>query len=101
VATGPDTYLGYTFAVMGRKADAVQKLDILRARYKQGQASAYDLAVVYTGLSEKDQALTWLERAFVERSGGLLQIKGDLIFDPMRSDERFNSLLRRLGLPPS
>jgi len=101
VATGPDTYLGYTFAVMGRKADAVQKLDILRARYKQGQASAYDLAVVYTGLSERDLALMWLEQAFVERSGGLLQIKGDLIFDPMRSDERFNSLLRRLGLPPS
>ena len=101
VATGPDTYLGYTYAVMGMKADALAKLNILRARYEQGQATAYDLAVVYTGLNDKEQAFDWLQKAYMERSGGLLQIKGDLIFDPMRSDERFNSLLRRLGLPPS
>jgi len=56
---------------------------------------------VYTGLNDKEQAFDWLQKAYMERSGGLLQIKGDLIFDPMRSDERFNSLLRRLGLPPS
>ena len=101
VATGPDTYLGYTYAVMGMKADALAKLNILRARYEQGQATAYDLAVVYTGLNDKEQAFDWLQKAYMERSGGLLQIKGDLIFDPMRSDGRFNSLLRRLGLPPS
>jgi tetratricopeptide (TPR) repeat protein len=71
VATGPDTYLGYAYAVMGRKADALQKLAMLRQRHMQGQTSAYDVAVVYTGLGETDQAFEWLERAFVERSGGL------------------------------
>ena len=101
VATGPDTYLGYTYAVMGMKAEAAAKLDILNARYKQGQASAYDLAVVYAGLNDKEQAIEWLQKAYMERSGGLLQIKADLIFDPIRSDERFISLVRRLGLPPS
>ena len=101
VATGPDTYLGYTYAVMGMKADALAKLNILRARYEQGQATAYDLAVVYIGLNDTEQAFVWLQKAYMERSGGLLQIKADLIFDPIRSDERFNSLLRQLGLPPS
>jgi serine/threonine protein kinase/Tfp pilus assembly protein PilF len=101
VATGPDTYLGYTFAVMGMKAEATAKLEILRARFGQGQASAYDLAVVYTGLNDREQAIEWLQKAYMERSGGLLQIKGDLIFDPIRSDERFIELVRRLGLPPS
>ena len=101
VATGPDTYLGYTYAVIGKKADALAKLNILRARYEQGQATAYDLAVVYTGLKDMEQAFDWLQKAYMERSGGLLQITGDLIFDPIRSDERFNNLLRRLGLPPS
>ena len=99
VATGPDTYLGYTSAVMGMKTAAVQKLAILRERYTQGQASAYDVAVVYTGLAETDQALEWLEKAFVERSGGLLQIKADLMFDTIRSDARFASIVGRLGLP--
>ena len=101
VATGPDTYLGYTYAVMGMKADALAKLNILRARYEQGQATAYDLAVVYVGLNDTEHAFDWLQKAYMERSGGLLQIKGDLIFDPIRSDERFKSLLRSLGLPPS
>jgi tetratricopeptide (TPR) repeat protein len=101
VATGPDTYLGYTYAVMGQKADALAKLNILRARYEQGQATAYDLAVVYAGLNDKEPVFDWLQKAYMERSGGLLQIKADLIFDPIRSDERFSSLLRRLGLPPS
>jgi TolB-like protein/Tfp pilus assembly protein PilF len=99
VATGPDTYLGYTYAAMGRKAEALRKLAILRERYKQGQASAYDLAVVYTGLRETDQALEWLERAVMERSGGLLQLKADVMFDSIRSDSRFASIIGRLGLP--
>jgi len=80
---------------------ALPPSNILRARYEQGQATAYDLAVLYVGLNDKEQALDWLQKAYMERSGGLLQIKGDLIFDPIRSDERFKSLLRSLGLPPS
>jgi eukaryotic-like serine/threonine-protein kinase len=99
VATGPDTYLGYTYAVMGMKADAIRKLEIVRERYRQGRASAYDLAVLYTGLNDKDQALQWLEKAYMERSGGLLQLNADLIFDPIRSDPRFTDLVGRLGLP--
>jgi hypothetical protein len=47
------------------------------------------LAVVYTGLNDTEQAFDWLQKAYMERSGGLLQIKGDLIFDPIRSDRAF------------
>ena len=84
------------------KAEALAKLNHpARDDTNKGQASAYDLAVVYAGLNDRDRALEWLEKAYMERSGGLLQIKGDLIFDPIRSDERFKSLLRSLGLPPS
>ena len=101
MAIGPDTYLGYTFAVMGRKAEALGKLELLQGRYRQGTASAYDLAVLYAGLNDRDRALEWLEKAYTERSGGLLQLKADLMFDPIRSDARFESLVRRLGLPPT
>ena len=99
VATGPDTYLGYTFAVMGRKAEALGKLNLLQERYRQGTASAYDVALLYAGLNDRDRALEWLEKALTEKSGGLLQLKADLMFEPIRSDARFESIVRRMGLP--
>jgi serine/threonine protein kinase/tetratricopeptide (TPR) repeat protein len=98
VATGPDTYLGYTYALMGRKDDALEKLRVLRERYNQRQASAYDVAVLYTGLLQTDQAFEWLAKAFMERSGGVLQLNADLVFDPIRSDARFANIIGRLGL---
>ena len=99
VATGPDTYLGYTYALMGRRADALAKLAVLQERYTQRQASAFDLAMLYTGLGETDHAFEWLERAVVERSGGLLQLKAEQMVDTLRSDARFARIIGRLGLP--
>ena len=101
VATGPDTYLGYTFAVMGRTAEARDKLDLLEGRHRQRTASAYDLALLYAGLNDPVRALDWLEKAYEERSGGLLQVRADPMFDPIRSEPRFENLVRRLGLPPT
>jgi tetratricopeptide (TPR) repeat protein len=101
VATGPDTYLGYTLAVMGRSSEALGKRDLLQERYRQGTASAYDLALLYAGLNDRDRAMEWLENAIMERSGGLLQVRADPMFDPIRSDPGFESLVRRLGLPPT
>ena len=86
---------------MGRKTEALGKLELLEGRYRKGTASAYDLALLYAGLNDRDQALEWLEKAFTDRSGGLLQLKADIMFDPIRSDARFESLVRRLGLPPT
>ena len=87
VATGPDTYLGYTFAVMGRTADALVKLEVLQERYRQRTASAYDVALLYAGLNDRDRAMEWLEKAIMERSGGVLQVRADPMFesDPLRS----------------
>jgi tetratricopeptide (TPR) repeat protein len=99
VATGPDPYLGYTYAVMGMPSEAQSTLAVLQERYRNGRATAYDLAMVYAGLNDKAQTLDWLEKAYEERAGGLLQLKADLLFDSIRSDPRFANLVRRLGLP--
>jgi len=98
-AIGPDTYIGYMDAVTGKRGEALKKLDSLQGRYERGAASAFDLAIIYTGLNEKDQAFEWLEKAYEERSGGLLLLKADLMFDGLRSDPRFRDLLGRIGLP--
>ena len=66
-----------------------------------GTVSPYDLALVYAGLTERDLAMESLEKAREERSGALLLLKVDPLFEGFRSDPRFQDLLRRMGLQPS
>jgi hypothetical protein len=58
------------------------------------------VANVYIGLGDKDQAFVWLEKAFQERSNALVWLKVWPLWDPLRSDPRFDDLLRRVGLEP-
>ena len=57
-------------------------------------------ARIYAGLGDKDQAFKWLEKGYDERAAPLFYIKVDPIWDPLRSDPRFDDLLRRIGLSP-
>jgi hypothetical protein len=56
------------------------------------------MALIYTGLGEKDKAFEWLEKAFEEHAVG--DIKAWPPFDPLRPDPRFADLLRRMNLQP-
>jgi len=62
--------------------------------------SAMDLAGLYSRLGDKDKAFEWLEKAYQDVDEDLLILKVDPMFDPLRSDSRFQDLLRRIGLPP-
>ena len=53
----------------------------------------------YIGMDNKDQALIWLERAYAQHSNSVTTLKVDPVYDPLRSDPRFQDLLRRVGLP--
>ncbi|MFI5058394.1 MAG: protein kinase [Candidatus Acidiferrales bacterium] len=57
------------------------------------------IAGSYALLGEKDQAFSWLEKAFREKSGFLPYIKTSPYFDSLRSDPRYADLLKRMGLP--
>jgi hypothetical protein len=74
-------------------------LDELKGLSKERYVPAFSFAVIYLGLGEKDQAFAWLEKAYEDRSSLILFLKGDPIWDPLRSDPRFADLLRRIGLP--
>jgi hypothetical protein len=50
-------------------------------------------------MNNKDEAFAWLQRAYSERSNALTTLKVDPIYDPLRSDPRFQVLMRRVGLP--
>jgi hypothetical protein len=57
-----------------------------------------DMALVYTALGEIDLAFEWLEMAFEERAGLLVWLYPDPAADPLRSDPRFDDLMRRISL---
>jgi hypothetical protein len=72
----------------------------LEEKYAQHKAIAKDLAGVYAGLGDKDQAFAWLETGFEQRSGDLTNITWHFCFEDLRSDPRYADLVRRMGLQP-
>jgi TolB-like protein/DNA-binding winged helix-turn-helix (wHTH) protein/Tfp pilus assembly protein PilF len=90
--------LGYTHALAGRRAIALDLLKELEERRKRDEVRPYELALVYVGLNEKDQAFKWLEQIYREGSSWQPFIKVEPELDNLRSDPRFNDLLRRIGL---
>ena len=62
--------------------------------------SNYLIALVYTGLGDKEQALASLERGYEKREVDLAALKIEPRFDSLREEPRFERLLRRLGLSP-
>jgi serine/threonine protein kinase/tetratricopeptide (TPR) repeat protein len=87
--------LGYVFGVSGKKEDARHVLVELKSAT---DASAYRLAIVYAGLSEKQKALEALKEAVNRRSPGVVHLKVSPVFQELRSDERFQELLIYMGL---
>jgi predicted Zn-dependent protease len=65
----------------------------------QAADMAYQIAEIYAWRGEKDQAFTWLDRAFVQHDGGLVALKLDMLMASLRTDPRYGALLRRMNLP--
>ena len=86
------------YAHAGRRADALRLLVELKSRKQAGYVPAAAFVNAYLGLSEKDEALAWLEQAYKEQSNILQWIKVHPYFDPLRDDPRFKVLLHRVGL---
>ena len=96
----PTAALAHAYAVIGRRAEAEKILRDLERKSKSGYVSPYIMATVYAGLGEKDKAFDFLERAYQERSLDVSWfLKADLRIDNLRSDPRFQDLVRRVGYP--
>jgi TolB-like protein/DNA-binding winged helix-turn-helix (wHTH) protein/Tfp pilus assembly protein PilF len=89
--------LGHVYAVAGERKKALKIVEELKALSKQRHVDPRAMAEVYVGLGDKDQTIAWLEEVYREGSYGL---RADPRFDRLRSDPRFQALLRRAGLTP-
>jgi TolB-like protein/Tfp pilus assembly protein PilF len=91
--------LGHAYGMAGMKKQALKILDqLITLTSPRSSVSPFDIAWVYLGLGEKAAALTWMEKAFVERCGPLVYQKIEPALDSLRPDRRFQDLLRRIGL---
>ncbi len=82
----------------GRTREARKILEELTVRSKQRYVSPYLVALVQTGLGERNQAIASLEEGYTNRDQWMIYLKADPMWDDLRSDPRFTDLLRRVGL---
>lgn len=89
---------GNNYALSGQKTEAMKIINKLITQSKHRYISSYWIASIYACLGENDHALKWLNKAFEERSSGLVWLKVAPKLDQLRSDPRFSELLQRIGL---
>jgi len=93
-----DSNLGHAFAVSGRREEAINIIKDMEARRDRNPSTDADIALIYVGLGDRDQAMSALSKAYEVRFKASILLRP--AFDPLRSDIRFQELLRRIGLPP-
>ena len=92
-----DSSLAYVYAVLGRTEEASKIAKDLEARRDQNPSAEANIALIYVGLGDHDQAMIWLNKGYEARFNPSILLRP--AFDPLRSDVRFKELLRRIGLP--
>ncbi len=94
-------FLAIGNAGSGNRVEALKLLEQPKKASTQRYVPPYPFAQIYSTLGDRSQAFKWLEKAYEDRSGSLIgALKWDPLLDPLRSDPRFEDLLRRMGLPP-
>ncbi|GAC1692624.1 MAG: hypothetical protein NVS9B5_34900 [Terriglobales bacterium] len=91
--------LGKILGDSGKKQEATDLLEELKERSKHRYISPCLIALVQIGLGEKDQAIASLQQGYRDRDQWILYLKVDPHMDDLRSDPRFQDLLRRVGFP--
>jgi TolB-like protein/Tfp pilus assembly protein PilF len=88
--------LGYVHAKLGQRSEVDLVIKELEKRYGDNSAEGRDVAIVYAGLGDKDRAFAWLEKAFADHSVFLPFLRLEPLMEPLRSDARWDELLRRV-----
>ena len=90
--------IGYAQAIAGNRPEAQRILEELTQKSEKTYVPAYSLACILAGLGVKDKAFEYLEKAYEEKSTGMILLKVDPRLDPLRDDPRFEALLEKMRL---
>jgi TolB-like protein/Tfp pilus assembly protein PilF len=90
----------HTYALLGQRTRARGLLEELQQLSEERYVSPYYIAAVHTALGARDEAFTWLDLAYENRSEGMAWLKVDPTLDSLRSSPRFTDLMRGVGLTP-
>ena len=88
------------YAAAGKRAEALKIISQLRELLKRRNVSSYVMAQIYAALGDPGRAFQWLDKAYRDRASALVRLKAEPGFDSLRSDPRFQDLLRHMNFPP-
>jgi TolB-like protein/DNA-binding winged helix-turn-helix (wHTH) protein/Tfp pilus assembly protein PilF len=89
---------GHALALAGDRDQALKIAKGLEEKSARTYVSGVDIALIYCGLHQTDDAMKWLDRGYQKRDKGMNMLRVDPLFDGCRDDARFNDLLRKLKL---
>ncbi len=87
--------LARAYVASGKRSEAVKLLNDLKKRSNPSHSHSSEIAVIYVALGDTDQAMNWLEKGYEERFNPSVLLRPG--FDALRSDPRFEDLMRRIG----
>src|ERR1700735_115908 len=91
--------LGYVYARSGQKDEAHKILSELTETSKKQYIASFEIATIYAGLDDVDNAMLWLEKSFRQHESQMPFIQSDVRFNSLHADTRYENLIHRLGLP--
>lgn len=93
----PRGLLGHLLGTLGHRDEATKILQELQTESQHRYVDPYNLAIVYLGLGDREQALAALEKSYDDRNGNSLEyIRTDPMLDPLRGDPRFEALAEKI-----
>ncbi|MGA6985504.1 MAG: winged helix-turn-helix domain-containing protein [Terriglobales bacterium] len=90
--------VGVAYAMAGKNAEALRVIAQLQRLARQSYVSSYGLAQIYAALGDKQHAMKWLQSAYDEHAVWMQYLKVDPVLDSLRSQARFQDLVRQMGL---
>ena len=91
-------WLARLYGQTGRRGEARALLDELLSLSARRYVSPLSIGFVYFAIGENDGGFEWLEKAYAERSNGMVYLAVDPYLEPWRGDPRYRDLMRRVGL---